>query len=88
MGSRSTQLVNLANFPGNVLVSKGCRRCGSTTHQISSHRDCPFNKKNKRLGNETNNEENDSQSRNLKLLFPLQAEDVLNIAANTSSLDL
>ena len=98
MGSRSTQLVKLANFPDNVSVSiggKGCRRCGSTTHQRSSHRDCPFNKKNKRLGNENNNEENDSQhytqhvlSWNLKLLFPPEAEVVLIITLNMSSLDL
>ena len=80
--------------PSQPIGGKGCRRCGSTTHQRSSHRDCPFNKKNKRLGNENNNEENDSQhctqhvlSWNLKL-FPPEAEDVLIITLNKSSLDL
>ena len=24
---------------------KGCKKCGSLSHQRSSHRDCPFNKK-------------------------------------------
>ena len=24
---------------------RGCRKCGSMSHQRSSHRDCPYNKK-------------------------------------------
>lgn len=34
--------------PKNVQVSlggKGCKKCGSLTHQCSSHMDCPFNKR-------------------------------------------
>ena len=38
----------LPRLPNNVVVNiggHGCKKCGSTTHKRSSHKDCPYNKR-------------------------------------------
>lgn len=37
----------LPRLPDNVIVNiggQGCKKCGSTTHKRSNHKDCPYNK--------------------------------------------